>query len=144
MVGQVLFSIAVRSRSHYSIGIIAVLIKRERTFETGHFKYARPARPDEPAEIISAACPSANPTSLAAQKGYIAATDMKTVAPAELQKLLAAQPGLDVLDGTPLLDIKPYVSDCDVFQVERIGWYANARGPLTADGRFTKDSHQKG
>jgi hypothetical protein len=40
---------------------------------------------------------------------------MKTVAPAELQKLLAAQPGLDVRGGTP----------------------------LTADGRFTKDSHQK-
>jgi hypothetical protein len=57
----------------------------------------------------------ANPTSLAAQKGYIAATDMKTIAPDELQKIPAAQPGPDVRDGTP----------------------------LTADGRFVKDSHQK-
>ena len=45
---------------------------------------------------------------------------------------------LDVLDGTPLLDIKPYVPDCDVFPVERIGWFARARGTRIADGRFAK------
>jgi tRNA-Thr(GGU) m(6)t(6)A37 methyltransferase TsaA len=50
---------------------------------------------------------------------------------------------LDVLDGTSLLDIKPYVPDCDVFQIERIGWFASARGTRIADGRFAKDSHQK-
>ncbi len=32
--------------------------------------------------------------------------------------------GVDVLDGTPLLDIKPYVPDFDVFTDVRIGWYA--------------------
>lgn len=44
---------------------------------------------------------------------------------------------LDVLDGTPLLDIKPYVPDFDAFEVKRTGWFATARGRKTADGRFT-------
>jgi hypothetical protein len=35
--------------------------------------------------------------------------------------------GLDILDGTPLLDIKPYVPDCDVLPVQRVGWYASSR-----------------
>ncbi len=35
--------------------------------------------------------------------------------------------GVDVLDGTPLLDIKPYVPDFDVFAPERIGWYAQVK-----------------
>ena len=45
---------------------------------------------------------------------------------------------LDVLDGTPLLDIKPFIPDYDVFPVERVGWYAHARGAGIADGRFAK------
>jgi tRNA-Thr(GGU) m(6)t(6)A37 methyltransferase TsaA len=47
---------------------------------------------------------------------------------------------LDVLDGTPLLDIKPCVPDFDVFPVERVGWYADARGSRTADNRFAQDA----
>jgi tRNA-Thr(GGU) m(6)t(6)A37 methyltransferase TsaA len=31
--------------------------------------------------------------------------------------------GVDVLDGTPLLDIKPYVTDFDCFPDARSGWY---------------------
>lgn len=31
--------------------------------------------------------------------------------------------GIDVLDGTPLLDIKPYVPDFDVRTETRVGWY---------------------
>jgi tRNA (Thr-GGU) A37 N-methylase len=31
--------------------------------------------------------------------------------------------GVDMLDGTPLLDIKPYVSDFDVRTGTRSGWY---------------------
>lgn len=31
--------------------------------------------------------------------------------------------GADMLDGTPLLDIKPYIPEFDVFAVEKIGWY---------------------
>lgn len=44
---------------------------------------------------------------------------------------------VDILDGTPLLDIKPYVSRFDCFDVERCGWVdkvKNKRG--TADERF--------
>ena len=29
-----------------------------------------------------------------------------------------------MLDGTPVLDIKPYVPQLDVRQTERIGWFA--------------------
>jgi len=46
---------------------------------------------------------------------------------------------LDMLDGTPLLDIKPYLPDCDAFMVHRIGWYANAQNQTTADERFKDD-----
>jgi tRNA (adenine37-N6)-methyltransferase len=31
--------------------------------------------------------------------------------------------GIDVLDGMPLLDIKPYVPEFDIRGVEKIGWY---------------------
>jgi len=45
--------------------------------------------------------------------------------------------GLDILDNTPLLDIKPYIPAFDVFQAERIGWCGNAKGgSVAADGRF--------
>ena len=33
--------------------------------------------------------------------------------------------GVDVLDGTPLLDIKPYVQDFDVRMETNTGWYAH-------------------
>lgn len=35
--------------------------------------------------------------------------------------------GADMLDGTPLLDIKPYVPEFDIFEVEKIGWYKNRK-----------------
>ena len=31
--------------------------------------------------------------------------------------------GVDVLDGTPLLDIKPYIPEFDIWQDVRTGWY---------------------
>ena len=37
--------------------------------------------------------------------------------------------GVDMLDGTPLLDIKPYVPDFDVHITTKIGWYANRAHP---------------
>ncbi len=46
---------------------------------------------------------------------------------------------VDVLDGTPLLDIKPYVPEFDVRPVERIGWLTQRRGRVQhaqADERF--------
>lgn len=44
---------------------------------------------------------------------------------------------VDMLDGTPLLDIKPYVPAFDHFSVSRIGWYAG-KSPegVVADDRF--------
>jgi tRNA-Thr(GGU) m(6)t(6)A37 methyltransferase TsaA len=44
---------------------------------------------------------------------------------------------LDVLDGTPLLDIKPYVPSVDAFPGSRDGWFgAGASTREEADGRF--------
>ena len=45
--------------------------------------------------------------------------------------------GLDILDNTPLLDIKPYIPAFDAFEAKRIGWCGDAesRGAV-ADGRF--------
>jgi tRNA (adenine37-N6)-methyltransferase len=33
--------------------------------------------------------------------------------------------GVDMLDGTPLLDIKPYVPEFDVRSADKLGWYAS-------------------
>jgi len=47
--------------------------------------------------------------------------------------------GIDMIDGTPLLDIKPYVPSLDFFQAEKIGWYENRikkTGTVLADDRF--------
>jgi tRNA-Thr(GGU) m(6)t(6)A37 methyltransferase TsaA len=46
---------------------------------------------------------------------------------------------VDMLDGTPLLDIKPYVPAFDHFPVERVGWYerVSAVGAV-ADARFER------
>jgi len=43
---------------------------------------------------------------------------------------------LDVLDGTPLLDIKPYAAEIDVFHVERGGWLEGRRQRHSADDRL--------
>jgi tRNA-Thr(GGU) m(6)t(6)A37 methyltransferase TsaA len=46
---------------------------------------------------------------------------------------------LDILEGTPLLDIKPYVSEFDCIKTERIGWLTNRIIKLNQtrdDGRF--------
>jgi len=44
---------------------------------------------------------------------------------------------VDMLDGTPLLDIKPYARRFDVFDVKRSGWLDEVDSRRrTADGRF--------
>lgn len=44
---------------------------------------------------------------------------------------------LDILDGTPLLDIKPYVAKFDHFNVSRCGWTDTpANENVKADNRF--------
>jgi tRNA-Thr(GGU) m(6)t(6)A37 methyltransferase TsaA len=46
---------------------------------------------------------------------------------------------LDILDGTPLLDIKPYVPSFDVFETKRCGWLEGpGTGMRVADKRFEK------
>ena len=46
---------------------------------------------------------------------------------------------LDVLDGTPLLDIKPYAPKFDHFDVSRIGWLEAAEHDRRlADDRFSR------
>ena len=47
---------------------------------------------------------------------------------------------VDIVDGTPLLDIKPYVPEFDMREVARIGWLEKRVHKLSAsrdDGRFT-------
>lgn len=44
---------------------------------------------------------------------------------------------VDMLDGTPLVDIKPYVPEFDCFDVTRVGWLAGKKAADTkADERF--------
>jgi tRNA-Thr(GGU) m(6)t(6)A37 methyltransferase TsaA len=46
---------------------------------------------------------------------------------------------VDVVDGTPLLDLKPYVPEFDVRRTERIGWLSKSKRSLRdvkADDRF--------
>jgi len=52
---------------------------------------------------------------------------------------------IDVLDGTPLLDIKPYVPEFDCFEDSQCGWMQNVRHKTTpADGRFYKKEEKQG
>jgi tRNA (Thr-GGU) A37 N-methylase len=49
---------------------------------------------------------------------------------------------VDILDGTPLLDIKPYVPEFDHQENCRIGWLEQVRGMAKAkksDDRFRRD-----
>ena len=47
--------------------------------------------------------------------------------------------GVDVLDGTPLLDIKPYVPEFDAFKARRLGWLRRrTRQAVAANGRFDR------
>ena len=47
---------------------------------------------------------------------------------------------VDMLDGTPLLDIKPYVSQFDIHEIEKSGWINNKTGfpnEVKSDDRFS-------
>lgn len=46
---------------------------------------------------------------------------------------------VDILDGTPVIDIKPYVPQFDSYPDEKCGWFAGKTGGLErarSDGRF--------
>jgi tRNA (adenine37-N6)-methyltransferase len=48
--------------------------------------------------------------------------------------------GIDILDGTPLLDIKPYVPKFDAFTGARAGWFDRVTTRNTeADSRFSRN-----
>jgi len=50
---------------------------------------------------------------------------------------------VDIIDGTPLLDIKPFVPDFDQRKAERIGWLTKKVDKLHSgrdDGRFAKNT----
>jgi len=52
---------------------------------------------------------------------------------------------VDIVDGTPLLDIKPYVPEFDYYQVAGTGWLAAAGGQVRekrSDDRFTPKDEQ--
>ncbi|MGD2093642.1 MAG: tRNA (N6-threonylcarbamoyladenosine(37)-N6)-methyltransferase TrmO [Phycisphaerales bacterium] len=52
---------------------------------------------------------------------------------------------IDILDGTPLLDIKPYVGKFDCFDVKRNGWLDTvSKGNTKADNRFYNDKNMTG
>jgi tRNA-Thr(GGU) m(6)t(6)A37 methyltransferase TsaA len=47
---------------------------------------------------------------------------------------------VDVVDGTPLLDIKPYVPEFDMREVDKLGWLGKKTGKVEKvvdDGRFS-------
>lgn len=49
---------------------------------------------------------------------------------------------IDILDGTPLLDIKPYIPNFESVENLRLGWLTNKLGELEStrsDNRFLKD-----
>ena len=53
---------------------------------------------------------------------------------------------IDVVDGTPLLDVKPYVAEFDVHQIERSGWIGQKTRSLEGrvdDGRFSRHHPEK-
>jgi tRNA-Thr(GGU) m(6)t(6)A37 methyltransferase TsaA len=73
----------------------------------------KPPRGDERHGVFATRAPHRpSPISLSA---------LKLVAVDE-EKLELTVQGLDLLDGTPVLDIKPYVPYCDAFPDARAGW----------------------
>jgi tRNA-Thr(GGU) m(6)t(6)A37 methyltransferase TsaA len=52
--------------------------------------------------------------------------------------------GVDMLDGTPLLDIKPYVPQFDARDQVSTGWLAKREDRPLADGRFSESSPREG
>ena len=48
--------------------------------------------------------------------------------------------GVDMLDRTPLLDIKPYIHEFDCFQNTKSGWYKEREFiKIESDNRFTRE-----
>jgi len=64
---------------------------------------------------------------------------MSTVKLREREQNILHIENIDILDGTPLLDIKPYIPECDHQTVERTGWLERVKGKVSqgkSDDRF--------
>ncbi len=56
----------------------------------------------------------------------------------DIEKCLLKVRGIDLLDGTPVLDIKPYAPRFDSHPDDAAGWLDNSQHTQTADDRFEK------
>jgi len=67
--------------------------------------------------------------------------DISTVRLVRIEENILHIKDLDIIDGTPLLDFKPYVPEFDIHEVEKIGWLEKNVHKLPTskeDGRFMK------
>jgi tRNA (adenine37-N6)-methyltransferase len=94
-----------------------------------------PYRDDRPRGLFATRAPGRpNPIGMSALR--LLAVDGSTLRVADL----------DVLDGTPVLDVKPYVPEFDSFPGARAGWLARGRvrRRRRADRRFERGNPQGG
>jgi tRNA (adenine37-N6)-methyltransferase len=62
----------------------------------------------------------------------------------KIEKNVLTIQDVDIIDGTPLLDIKPFVPAFDQRKAEKIGWLEkniNKMASSRDDGRFAKNTH---
>eukprot|EP00747_Dinoflagellata_sp_TGD_P216880 gnl/TRDRNA2_/TRDRNA2_89355_c0_seq1.p1 gnl/TRDRNA2_/TRDRNA2_89355_c0~~gnl/TRDRNA2_/TRDRNA2_89355_c0_seq1.p1 ORF type:complete len:232 (+),score=16.34 gnl/TRDRNA2_/TRDRNA2_89355_c0_seq1:3-698(+) len=64
---------------------------------------------------------------------HIGLSACRLVAVDHVQCLITVR-GLDLLDGTPILDIKPYIPYCDSFPTARSGWLEGAADDMEGSG----------
>lgn len=57
----------------------------------------------------------------------------------DLARGLLTVASIDLVDGTPLLDIKPYVPRFDAYPGAAAGWLEQSKAAPLSDGRFGKD-----
>ena len=62
------------------------------------------------------------------------AIGLSVVALIKIENNILCIDGVDILDGTPLLDIKPYTAKFDLYDVQKSGWQDKV-GELTAQRR---------
>ena len=66
---------------------------------------------------------------------------ISTVELVKIKKNILYIKNIDIVDGTPLLDIKPYVPEMDIRKTKKIGWLEKNIHKLSStkdDGRFKK------
>jgi len=65
----------------------------------------------------------------------------------EIRDNIISVSSLDILDGTPLIDIKPYIPHFDAPKTTKVGWFKEVseknKGTIISDNRFTIDENYK-